>query len=147
MAKYTYLLTFDSKPRLRSFIFFRSAFFSKTSYQNFLFTNLTIVFGGLALPSLWQPSISLFRTVIFRHLKISITFFSRALPETDDGIPWISMLFLLFYWSSLFRYSLFYESYSSKIWNFFCMLRSYFLTASMNESLTFIIHSQWLDPI
>ena len=63
----------------------------------------------MALPSLWQPSISLFWTVKFRHLKVSITLFSRA----------SSMLILLWYWSSLFGYSLFSESFSSKISTWF----------------------------
>ena len=81
---------------------FVHAFLSRIRLQNFLLANLTIVVFGLPLPILWDPSISLFSTVRLIDLHILSTLCSRWLSDTVAGIPWISMLFLLVYWSSLF---------------------------------------------
>ena len=62
--------TFDPKLRLTLSIFFNSLFFSNASLSCFLFTNQTIVFFGLDLPSLWHPSISLFFILMLSNSKI-----------------------------------------------------------------------------
>ena len=65
--------------------------------------NLTIVVLGLDLPNLWQSSMSYFASEVFIHSKISINLSSKISSPTVEGIPWISRLFLLFYWSNLLK--------------------------------------------
>ena len=83
-------------------IFFSSWFLSRIRLENFLFINLTIVVFGVPLPILWHHSISLFSTVKLIDLHIWSTSCWRWSSNTGAEIPWISMLFTLGYWSSLF---------------------------------------------
>ena len=90
------------KPYSVLFTYISFFFFSNALLQNFWRTNHTIVFLGFALPNLWQSSMSDLEIVKFSWLNISITLSSSSLSLTVEGIPWISILFLLVYCSDLF---------------------------------------------
>ena len=109
-----------------------SNFFSTTSLPNFWLINLTIV---LDLPNWWQSfSISDLEILIFNCEKISITFFSSWSSFFSAGMPWISRLFLLVYWSCLFE--AFYNSnnLASRFSHFIWSLIFSSLSASIIES-------------
>ena len=90
------------------FIFRKSNFASNAFLQNLRLLKRTIVFLGVELPGLWQSSVSDASILIFKHLKISITLFSKCSSLTVAEIPCISMLLRRVYWSWLFYLFIFF---------------------------------------
>ena len=76
-----------------------------------------------------------FEIVIFNWLNISITLSSSRLSWTDEGIPCISVLFLLVYCFNLFSAISVSGSFFSRCWTFCCSLKFFSLRASIIESL------------
>ena len=82
---------------------------SKAFLQYFLFLNLTMVFLDLVvlsgLPNLWHARNASQSTSTSISASIDATVASKALLATHSGMPERTILFLLPYWSRLFKFS------------------------------------------
>ena len=93
-----------SLSRLANFFWLSRAFL-----QYFLFLNLTMVFLDLVvlsgLPNLWHACNALQSTSTSISASIDATVASKVLLATHSGMPERTILFLLPYWSRLFKFS------------------------------------------
>ena len=88
-------------------------FFFNASKECFPLTNLTNVF--LLSPKRWHAFMSFLVTLTLTLSRTLITLSSKSLLLTDWGIPCITILFHLLYWSALFiLISLFIRAFSNK---------------------------------
>ena len=114
-------------------IFFRVFYLANVWFQNLQLINIVIF--GLTLLDLWQSSISDFEMLILRWLKTSFILSSRNLSVTDDGIRWVSLLFLLVYWVPICFPHFQFHTIFFKVCNFILWLKTFLFKRINNRIL------------